>query len=204
MDVHKGNIKYTSFVIPNGQYDFRKVPFGLSNSPSVFTRYVNSVFHELQRDGILQTYVDDIIISTKTAEENLEKLRKVFEVAHEDGEMSVSQTRGMFFRTYFEMWKNSTVKRKIGSYKRFPEPHNVKQVQSFLGLARYFGKFVADFSRTARPLTELTKKDNQFKFSDAERNAFESLKRYLCDKPILNIFDPQLKTELQQTPASMG
>ena len=70
VDIHEESVRYTSFVVPDGQYEFTKVPFGLSNSPSVFTRYVNSIFHELKREGMLQTCMDDIIITAKNEQEN--------------------------------------------------------------------------------------------------------------------------------------
>lgn len=57
--------KYTSFVTHNGQYEFAYVPFGISNSPAVFSRFVFAVFRKLIQDGIIVVYVDDLIIPTK-------------------------------------------------------------------------------------------------------------------------------------------
>ncbi|GFT22413.1 hypothetical protein TNCV_3273851 [Trichonephila clavipes] len=63
--------KYTSFVTHEGQYELLRVPFGLSNTPSVFQRYIYTVFRKLIRDNILIVYMDDLLIpSQNEAEEN--------------------------------------------------------------------------------------------------------------------------------------
>ena len=93
---------------------------------------------------------------------------------------------------------------KKEAIKKFPEPKSVKQLQSFLGLAGYFRKFVPDFAKLARPLTELTKKDVPYKFSLVEREAFEILKNCLCCEPVLRIFHPQLETQLHTDASKDG
>ncbi|GFW19993.1 retrovirus-related Pol polyprotein from transposon 297 [Trichonephila clavipes] len=62
VDVDEASRKYTAFVTETGQYEFLKVPFGLSISSNYFQRYINYVFRELLRDGTLIIYLDDIII----------------------------------------------------------------------------------------------------------------------------------------------
>lgn len=74
---------------------------------------------------------------------------------------------------------------KTDAVTRFPEPKNVKQVQSFLGLSGYFRKFIYNYSLIARPLTNLLRKDTVFRFEESERNAFDRLKTALINKPVL-------------------
>lgn len=70
---------------PDGQYEFLKVPFGLCNSPSVFQRFVNTIFHDLIRANVVIVYLDDLIVASTTEEDNLDKVKRVFEVARENG-----------------------------------------------------------------------------------------------------------------------
>ncbi|GBN97647.1 Retrovirus-related Pol polyprotein from transposon 412 [Araneus ventricosus] len=77
--------KFTSFIVPDGQFEFNKVPFGLSTSPGVFQLYVTSIFRDLTRKGILIGYMDDLIIPSKDEKEGLQKLKVVFEVAKKYG-----------------------------------------------------------------------------------------------------------------------
>ena len=70
---------YTTLDLKNG-FD---VPFGISNSPAVFCRYISAVFHELIMDGTIVVYIDDI--PSKNEQEGLEKLRRVLEIAASNG-----------------------------------------------------------------------------------------------------------------------
>ena len=68
-----------SFVTQNGQHELLFVPFGICNSPAVFTRY------SLIQKGIVLTYMDDVIIPSKDVEEGIEKLKIFLEVASKFG-----------------------------------------------------------------------------------------------------------------------
>ena len=60
-------------------------------------------------------------------------------------------------------------------------------IRSFLGLARYYRRFIEDFSRLAAPMTRLTQKEVRFEWSDLCDKPFQSLKRRLTSAPILII-----------------
>ncbi|UYV74593.1 hypothetical protein LAZ67_12000211, partial [Cordylochernes scorpioides] len=77
--------KLTSFVVPNGQYEFLKTPFGLCNAPAKFQRFINSIFAEEIQKGIVFTYLDDIVIPANDAEEALRRLKHVLKRAEEYG-----------------------------------------------------------------------------------------------------------------------
>lgn len=62
-----------------------KVPFGLCNSPAVFQRYVNAVFQDLIRDGIVLTYMDDLIIPSANYKNGIEKLKQVLDTTKQVG-----------------------------------------------------------------------------------------------------------------------
>ncbi|GFW95044.1 retrovirus-related Pol polyprotein from transposon 297 [Trichonephila clavipes] len=136
VDVDEDCRKYTSFIVPDGQFEFNKVPFGLSTSPGVFQRYVSSIFRDLTRKGIVISYLDDLVIPAKNEQEG-----------HivESGTIKPSPTKTLAVR-------------------KFPEPTTIKQVQSFLGLTGYFRKYIKDYSKIAKPLSDLTRKENLFVF----------------------------------------
>jgi len=85
---------------------------------------------------------------------------------------------------------------KIEAIRKFPEPSNIKQVQSFLGLSGYFRKFVSKYSLIARPLTNLLKSNAKFCFGKEEKKAFNCLKDVLCNKPVLRLYRVNAATEL--------
>lgn len=84
--VEESSRKYTSFVTHSGQYQFLKVPFGLSNSPGVFQRHVNAIFRDMTRKGVALPYInDDVIITAKDENEAIQNLKDVFKLCEEYG-----------------------------------------------------------------------------------------------------------------------
>ena len=73
--------------------------------------------------------------------------------------------------------------------KGWPTPKSVTDIRSFLGLAGYYRRFVNDFSRIARPMTSLMKKDCKFVWSDKCEEAFQTLKGRLTTAPVLTLPD---------------
>ncbi|GFS28843.1 retrovirus-related Pol polyprotein from transposon 297 [Trichonephila inaurata madagascariensis] len=203
VDVDEDCRKYTSFIVPDGQFEFNKVPFGLSTSPGVFQRYVSSIFRDLTRKGIVISYLDDLVIPAKDEKEGLEKLKIVFEVAKKYG-LEIKFKKCQFLKKTIEFLghvvENGTIKpstAKTQAVQKFPEPTTIKQVQSFLGLTGYFRKYIKDYSTIAKPLSDLTRKENPFVFGTLQKVAFEKLKNIMSEGPLLHIYKYG-RTELQE------
>ena len=82
------------------------------------------------------------------------------------------------------------VPEKLENLKRMPPPTDVTGVRKFLGFIGYYQKFISRYSDIARPLTNLTRKDEVFDWSGACQGAFEMLKEALLEEPILKYPDP--------------
>ncbi|GBM88082.1 Retrovirus-related Pol polyprotein from transposon 17.6 [Araneus ventricosus] len=210
VEVNEDCKHFTSFVVPDGQFEFNKVPFGLSTSPSVFQRYVYSIFRELMRKGIVIIYMDDFIIPAKHEDEGIEKLKKVFEVASKYG-LEIKFKKCQFLRRKVEFLghvvENGTVRPSVAktiAVRKFPVPTTVKQVQSFLGLTGYFRKFIPAYSKIAKPLSDLIRSDNPFVFEQSQIEAFEKLKKLLTESPVLSIFQQGKTTELHTDASQQG
>ncbi|XP_038896255.1 uncharacterized mitochondrial protein AtMg00860-like [Benincasa hispida] len=76
-------------------------------------------------------------------------------------------------------------KAKIEAIEKLPPPANVKAIRSFLGHARFYGRFVKDFSKIARPLNALLEAERTFDFDEQCLNAFKILKDALITAPVL-------------------
>jgi len=83
--VDENSRKFTAFIIPDGQYEFLRMPFGLCNSPAIFQRYINAVFRDLVNDGVVLTYMDDLIIPSGNY--GLQRLNRVLDTASQFGLM---------------------------------------------------------------------------------------------------------------------
>ncbi|GFY23912.1 retrovirus-related Pol polyprotein from transposon 297 [Trichonephila clavipes] len=169
--VNKQSRPYTSFVTQNGQFQFLKMPFGLSTCPSTFQRFINTVFRDLVVQGIVLPYMDDIVILAKNESEAIERLKKKIE----------------FLGHIFENNKLFPSPSKTKSVVNYPEPKTTKEVQRFLGLTGYFRKFIPAYSVIAKPLSDLLRKDTPFNFDVKQKASFDELKRLLCQKPVLGL-----------------
>ncbi|GFY56671.1 enzymatic polyprotein [Trichonephila inaurata madagascariensis] len=194
VDVDEDCRKYTSFIVPDGQFELNKFPFGLSTSPGIFQRYVSSIFRDLTRKGIVISYLDDLVIPAKYEKEGLEKLKIVFEVAKKYG-LEIKFKKCQFLKKTIEFLghvvENGTIKpstAKTQAVRKFPEPTTIKQVQSYFGLTGYFRKYIKDYSTIAKPLSDLTRKENPFVFGTLQKAAFEKLKNIISEGPLLHIY----------------
>jgi hypothetical protein len=79
---------------------------------------------------------------------------------------------------------------KVTAIQEWPTPRNVTEVRSFMGLAGYYRRFIAGFSRIAHAITSLQKKEKKFQWTEQCENNFQQLKKLLTSAPILKIFDP--------------
>ena len=77
---------------------------------------------------------------------------------------------------------------KITTIADWPEPHKVKDIQSFLGFANFYRQFIFDYSDIMVPLTRLTQKDAPWNFSEECHCSFNALKHAFTTVPILTHF----------------
>jgi hypothetical protein len=91
----------------------------------------------------------------------------------------------------------SIVEDKMQTLLEWTPPTNVKAVQSFLGFANFYGRFIEGFSKVCKPLIDLTKKSTRWQWTEESQNAFEMLKRWFTFATILRHFDPTLSTVME-------
>lgn len=202
--------KYTAFVTENGQFEFNKLPFGYTNAPSIFCRYVAKVLNEFVRSGELVVFMDDILLCTKTIEEHLDLLRRVFSVLKDNSiELNLDKCRFLVTQVEFlgyDIHSNqiSPCDRHVRAVRDLPIPQNAKSLQRFMGLLSYFRKFIKGFSAIASPLYGLLKKDSVYSFGPQHLEAFETLKSLLVCRPVLCIYSPTAETQLHTDASSHG
>ncbi|GAB1860148.1 RNA-directed DNA polymerase [Camponotus japonicus] len=207
----KSSQKYTAFIVPDGHYEFLRVPFGLCNSPAVrFQRLVNTIFRDLIREKIVLAYMDDLIVPSDDIESGIKNLKKVLATASEAG-LIINWKKCYFMQTIVEFLghviSNGCVRpsdRKTEAVRRFPNLTNAKQVQSFLRLSGYFRKFIPGYSTIARPLTNLLRANTKFYFGAAEKNAFVRLKNIMSEKSMLYLYRSGAETELHTDASALG
>ncbi|KAI5667998.1 hypothetical protein M9H77_17851 [Catharanthus roseus] len=79
---------------------------------------------------------------------------------------------------------------KVEAVTHWTQPKTPTEVRSFLGMARYYRRFIKDFSRIAGPLTQLTRKATKFEWTEKCERSFQELKNRLTTAPVLTLPDP--------------
>ena len=184
----------TAFATYSGLYEFCKMPFGLVNTPATFQRLMEVVLSGLARDSC-HVYLDDVLVFGRTLEEHNSNLSKVLTRIREAG-LRLKPKKCNFAQESVEYLGHvvsaagiRTNPTKLRAVKEYPTPSNVKSLQSFLGLASYYRRFVPGFSKVASPLNALTRKSVAFVWTPECRKAFEQLKTLLVTAPLLRYPD---------------
>lgn len=198
----------TTFRTRYGSYKYKVVPFGLTNGPATFQRFINDTLRGYL-DDFCHAYIDDILIYSASEKEHKKHVRLVLERLRQAGlqadlakcEFHVTRTKYLGFIVSTE--GVAVDPDKIVAVKDWEPPRTVKEVQSFLGFCNFYRKFVPEYSRLAKPLTNLTRKDQPWQWREPESHAFEALKTALMSAPLLRHFQQGLETQVE-TDASGG
>lgn len=203
--VAEGDGWKTVFQTPWGLFKYLVIPFGLANSPACFQRFIQWVPHEFL-DVLCFVYLDDILIFSKSDEEHLQHIEKIF-FALSEHKMMASAEKGAFFQTsvvflgfFISTSGISMDPRKLSTIKYWPYPRDLSDLQRFLGFTNFYRRFIPSFSRVAGPLTEFT--GNKINTSlgltyKKTQDSFHLLKKLFCKAPFLLHFDFNLPRILQ-------
>jgi transposase InsO family protein len=192
----------TTFRCRYGSFEFLVMPFGLTNAPSAFQNLINDVLREHLDDFVI-AYLDDILIYSSDSKVHETHVRLVLELLRKNnlyGKASkcVFQADQVEFLGYVVGRNGIDMdKAKIQTIIDWPPPRNVKAVQSFLGFANFYRRFIRNYSKLVAPMTALTKKDIHFHWTNSCQGAFEALKEKFTTAPILRHFNPEAPTVVE-------
>ncbi|KAL0399649.1 UNVERIFIED_CONTAM: Retrovirus-related Pol polyprotein from transposon opus [Sesamum radiatum] len=181
----------TTFTCPYGTFAFRRMPFGLCNAPATFQRCMISVFGDFI-DHFMEVFMDDFSVYASSFNACLVNLGKVLQRCEETNlvlnweKCHFMVKEGIVLGHKVSYRGIEVDKGKVDLIAKLPPPQSVKEVRGFLGHAGFYRRFIKDFSKIAKPLTNLLSKDAQFHFDDACLHAFRDLKEKLTTAPIVS------------------
>lgn len=207
----------TAFVTPSGTYRFKRMPMGLRNSGATFQRLIdrfksnlnvpirghkvsdssdnNTLKSQGSRPVSILGYLDDLIILSPSFEGHMEDLEAVFDRL-EKFALRVNRKKSCFARDSVKFLGHIIVPgglqvdpEKTSAIADMPAPKNERQLKGFLATSSWFRRFVPNYAKIAKPLTDLLKKNSSWRWHDEQQAAFKHIKELLVTAPILRQAD---------------
>lgn len=155
----------TAFSINHAKYQFKRMPFGLKNAPSIFQRCVNDILEKFI-GKFAYVYIDDVLIFSDTEEDHMKHILLVIKALH-SANMKISNEKSHFFKREIEFLghiishnKITVDPEKIITIHDYPVPTTLKELRSFLGLAGYYRRFIKDYAKITKPMTLYLRGEN--------------------------------------------
>jgi hypothetical protein len=203
------DIPKTAFTTRYGLYEYLVMSFGLTNALAHFMYLMNSVFMP-ELDKFIVVFIDDILIYSKNKEEHAEHLRIVLSRLREH------QLYAKFSKCEFWLDEVPFLEHvlsaegvavdpgKVKNILDWKPPTTVHQLRSFLGMAGYYHKFIPNFSKISKPITELLKYQVKFVWSPECEEAFQTLKKLLTTALVLAQLDIEKPFDVYYDASSTG
>lgn len=199
--VKEGQEWMTAFRTTMGHFEYRVMPFGLTNAPATFQTMIDHILRRF--DKFVVVYLDDILIFSPTLEEHKKHVHTVLQELEKqnllvEADKCEFHTQKVIFLGYeISPGQIRMDPAKIQTIREWPAPTKVKEVQSFLGFCNFYRRFIKNYGGLAIPLTDLTKKETEFRWTETEQKAFDKLKQCMLTEPILLIPDPDKPFEVE-------
>jgi hypothetical protein len=183
----------TAFCTPFGHFMWRRLPMGISTSPSVFSSMMNTILGGIEHFCVV--YIDDIVVFSKSWEDHMQHLNVVLRRLESAG-LTVKLSKCEFVCDKFnflghtvQLGTVSPGEVKVKALLDAPRPQNKRQLQKLLGLAGYFRRFIRQYSDVTACLTDLLKKGRRYEWTKVHDDAFDAIKRIMTEQPTLLIAD---------------
>ena len=149
----------SAFVIPDGLFQYLRMPFDLRNAGATFQRLMNMVLRGLDNT---EAYIDDVVVFSNSWSDHLRHIQAVFErlktanLTVNLGKSEIAKATVQYLGKVVGQGKVLPVTAKVEAITKFPVPTTRRELKRFLGMAGYYRAFCRNFSQVAAPLTDLT------------------------------------------------
>ncbi|KAK3539560.1 hypothetical protein QTP70_010231, partial [Hemibagrus guttatus] len=196
--IREGDKWKTAFVTPTSHYEYLVMPYGLVNAPSVFQDFMHEVLQEFLHKPVL-VYIDDILIYSRSMADHRQHVAEVLQRLRDyhlflkAEKCTFHQPSVQFLGYNIDRSGVCMDERKVTAAKDWPIPTLVKELQTFLGFANFYRRFIQGFSSITSPLTSLLRnKPKSLSWTPAAMQAFDTLKIAFTTAPLLAHPDPDL------------
>ena len=180
--MNESSIPKTAFTSPFVKYEYIKVPFGLEQAPAYIQELMTGI---LKNFFFAISYLDNITTFSRMAEEHLSHIKQVFKKLR-NAHLSMKLSKCHFFAKEIQYLKYILSTKGIRllssttqAINNMHPPRTAKQVCAFLGLIRYYSKFIKNFAKMANPLTLLTGQKAKYEWTPRHHTTFLILRNQL-------------------------
>jgi hypothetical protein len=188
--IYEEDIPKTAFSTWYSLYEYLLMSFGLTNAPAHFVYLMNSIFME-ELDKFVVVFIDDILVFSKSKKEHKEHLHIVLQWLC-DHQLYAKFSKCKFWLIEVQFLGHVVSSdgifvdpSKIQEVLDWKTPRTVHQVCSFLGLAGYYRRFILNFSKITKSITDLLKKEEKFVWNAERDEVFQTLKKSLTTSNLL-------------------
>lgn len=203
---------YTAFTVPNkGLYQYKVLPFGLSNAPATFSNVMLKIFNPVI-GKFVYIYLDDILIYSNTYEEHIQHLETVFQII-KDANLKINFEKCSFLNPYVEYLGHilgqgevRVSDKKVEAIKNIAAPKNIRQLRSFLGMVNFYRQFIPNCAEICKDLNDLLKSNIRYRWNETHEKAFQELKTRLMEPPVLHCpdYDQPMEIHTDASGHSLG
>ena len=203
----------TTFNTPFGRYRWLRMPFGISSAPEVWQRTMHELVEGLE--GV-EVIADDFIIAgfgntTEEAYESLECNERAFFTRCREWNLKLNKDKVKRAQTNVQFMGHLLTPEglkpdphKIEAIVALPEPEDVTALKRFLGMVNYLSKFLPHLSEMTEPLRRLEDKDAEWQWLTQHKVAFNTVKKYLTESPVLKYYSVNDEVTIQCDASDTG
>ena len=180
----------TTFTTYWGTYAYDVMPFDLKNASATYQRAMVTLFQDMMYKEI-EVYVDDMITKSSTVRDHLVDLRKLFKrlikyrLRLNPNNCAFEASSGKLLGFIISQRGIEVDPAKVQAIRDMPTLQTEKQIHNFLGKVNYVARFIAQLTTICDLLFKLLKKDTKIEWTDECQAAFDKIKQYLLNPPIL-------------------
>ncbi|UYV69862.1 K02A2.6-like [Cordylochernes scorpioides] len=190
-----------------GLFAFKRLPYGVAVAPNKFQREMDNLFADMS--GVA-CYIDDILVAGKDHRDHEQKLELVFKRLQEKGlrlnkdkcKFAVNAVEYLGFK--IDKKGLHPISSKIEAVVEAPEPTNVSQLRSFIGLLMYYSRFIRNIADILAPSYHLLKKNSKWNWTSEHRILFAKCKALLTKESVLAHYDATRELVLACDASSYG
>ncbi|UYV63472.1 K02A2.6-like, partial [Cordylochernes scorpioides] len=190
-----------------GLFAFKRLPYGVAVAPNKFQREMDNLFADMS--GVA-CYIDDILVAGKDHRDHEQKLELIFKRLQEKGlrlnkdkcKFAVNAVEYLGFK--IDKKGLHPISSKIEAVVEAPEPTNVSQLRSFIGLLMYYSRFIRNIADILAPFYQLLKKNSKWNWTSEHRILFAKCKALLTNESVLAHYDATRELVLACDASSYG